>query len=243
VRNNKLGINGIATNIKIMSIRAVPDGDERDKDVANAILYAVDNGAQIINMSFGKLYSPGKEAVDKAVKHAESKGVLMVHGAGNENTDIDYQTHYPSRLLADNSQISTWIEVGASSSYDDDNFAADFTNYGHKNVDIFAPGVNIYSTTPENTYEALNGTSMAAPVVTGVAALIMSYYPELPVSQVKEIIRDSARKFKNLKVVRPGTENEKVKFSELSETGGLINAYEAVKMAESMAAKHKKQKF
>jgi cell wall-associated protease len=240
IRDNNLGINGIAANVKIMSVRAVPDGDERDKDVANAILYAVDNGAKIINMSFGKFYSPQKEAVDKAVKYAESKGVLMVHGAGNESMDIDQYTHYPSRILADNTRISSWMEVGATSWDDNKNFVAEFSNYGHRDVDIFAPGVQIYSTTPGNNYEAFDGTSMAAPVITGVAAMLMSYYPELTTLQIKDIIKKSAKTFDNLKVIRPGTENDKVKFSELSETGGLVNAFEAVKMAESMSIKVRK---
>jgi cell wall-associated protease len=234
IRDNNIGIKGIADNVKIMAIRAVPNGDERDKDVANAIRYAVDNGAQIINMSFGKFYSPDKIVVDEAVKYAEQKGVLMVHGSGNENLDTDKFTHYPSRILNDGSRISTWIEVGATTWKDDKNFVADFSNYGQHEVDIFGPGVDIYSCTLGNTYEALDGTSMAAPTVTGVAALLMSYYPHLRALEVKNIIKKSAHQFGNLKVIRPGTEDEKVRFSELSDSGGLVNAYDAILMAESL---------
>lgn len=234
-RNNDLGIQGIADNVEIMVIRAVPDGDERDKDVANAILYAVDNGADIINMSFGKSYSPQKEAVDKAVKYAESKGVLLIHAAGNSSKNIDKRDNFPSRKLSDGKEASNWLEIGASSWGDDENFVGSFSNYGKETVDVFAPGVEIYSTTPDNTYKAYDGTSMAAPSTAGVAALVMSYYPDLTAFQVRDILRKSARKFENLTVIRPGDSGIEVDFSELSITGGLINAYEAMKMAESMS--------
>lgn len=233
-RNNDLGIKGIADNVKIMVIRAVPDGDERDKDVANAIIYAVDNGAQIINMSFGKSYSPQKEAVDKAVKYAESKGVLLVHAAGNSSKNIDTGRNFPTKTYADSKTKATnWLEIGASAWGTGSDFVGDFSNYGKETVDVFAPGVNIYSTTPDNKYESFNGTSMAAPNTAGVAALLMSYYPELTAFQVKDIITKSSRKFDNLKVTKPGKE-ELVEFKDLSISGGLINAYEALKMAESM---------
>jgi len=232
-RSNDLGIQGIGSNVKIMAIRAVPDGDERDKDVANAIRYAVDNGADIINMSFGKSYSPEKFVVDEAVKYAESKGVLMVHAAGNSSKDIDEKNNFPSRRFDNGKEAGNWLEIGASAAGDGIDFVGSFSNYGKKTVDVFAPGVNIYSTTPENTYESFNGTSMAAPSTAGVAAILMSYYPDLSAFQVRDILRKSSRKFDNLKVKKPGTE-ELVEFSALSISGGLINAYEAVKMAESM---------
>ncbi len=232
-RSNDLGMQGVADNVKIMVIRAVPDGDERDKDVANAIIYAVDNGAQIINMSFGKSYSPYKEAVDKAVKYAEDKGVLLVHAAGNSSKDIDTKDNFPTRRYSSGKEAATWLEIGASSSGANEEMVGDFSNYGKNTVDVFAPGVDIYSTTPGNTYASYNGTSMAAPSTAGVAALLMSYYPELNASQVKDILKKSSRKFDNLEVRRPGKE-DLVEFSELSITGGIINAYEAVKMAESM---------
>ncbi|MEP2772761.1 MAG: S8 family peptidase [Fulvivirga sp.] len=234
-RNNELGIQGIADNVEIMVIRAVPDGDERDKDVANAILYAVDNGADIINMSFGKSYSPQKEAVDKAVKYAESKGILLIHAAGNSSKNIDKRNNFPSKNLDGGKEATNWLEIGASSWGDDENFVGSFSNYGKETVDVFAPGVEIYSTTPDNTYKAFDGTSMAAPSTAGVAALVMSYYPELTAFQVRDILRKSSRKFDNLTVIRPGDSGIEVDFSELSITGGLINAYEALKMAESMS--------
>lgn len=232
-RKNEIGIRGIADNVRIMSVRAVPNGDERDKDVANAIIYAVDNGAHIINMSFGKKFSPHKEAVDKAIKYAESKGVLLVHGAGNDGDDIDTRESFPTRELSNGKEVSTWLEVGASSWGGDSLFAASFSNYGKKSVDVFAPGVRIYSTVPNDEYEALDGTSMASPATAGVAALLMSYFPELTATQVKDIIKQSTRKYANLQVFRPGGD-DLVPFDQLSATGGIVDAYEAVKLAIEM---------
>ncbi|MEM9856550.1 MAG: S8 family peptidase [Bacteroidota bacterium] len=234
-RENGIGIDGIAGSAEIMVIRAVPDGDERDKDIANAIIYAVDNGAQIINMSFGKSYSPQKEAVDKAVKYAEKKGVLLVHAAGNSSKNIDKGRNFPTKRYSKSSTASNWLEIGASSWGDDENFVGSFSNFGKETVDVFAPGVQIYSTTPDNTYKTYDGTSMAAPATSGVAALLMSYFPDLSASQVKDIILKSSRRFDNLKVFKPGKEDEKIDFSELSITGGIINAYEAVKLAQEMS--------
>jgi cell wall-associated protease len=231
-RKNDLGIRGIADNVKIMAVRAVPNGDERDKDVANAILYAVDNGAHIINMSFGKSFSPQKEIVDKAVRYAEQKGVLLIHAAGNDGEDVDVEKNYPSRFYLDGKEAKNWVEVGASSWGANDDFVASFSNYGKKMVSLFAPGVDIYSTVPGSNYANESGTSMASPVTAGVAALLMSYFPELTAVQVKEILMKSARKFDNLKVQKP--KGGKVDFSQLSASGGLVNAYEAVKMAQSM---------
>lgn len=232
-RKNDIGIKGIADNVKIMSVRTVPNGDERDKDVANAILYAVDNGANVINMSFGKSFSPQKEAVDKAVKYAEKKGVLLVHAAGNDGEDIDKEDNFPTRIYLDGKEAKNWIEIGASSWGTDENFVASFSNYGKKGVDVFAPGVEIYSTIPDNKYEIEQGTSMAAPIVTGIAAMIMSYFPDLSAVEVKDIIKRSTRKFDGLKVQRPG-DHGKAELSDLSNTGGLVNAYEAVKMAKEL---------
>ncbi len=237
-RKNDIGMKGIADDVKIMSVRAVPNGDERDKDVANAIRYAVDNGAQIVNMSFGKSFSPHKEVVDKAVKYAESKGVLLIHAAGNDGDDLDKESNFPNKIYSSGGQSKTWLEIGASSWGADENFVGSFSNYGKKSVDLFAPGVQIYSTTPNNTYEDLQGTSMAAPATTGVAAIVMSYFPELSATQVKEILRQSTRKFDGLKVTRPGTKDE-VPFNQLSSSGGLVNAYEAVKLAMGMKGENK----
>lgn len=237
-RNNDLGIKGIADNVRIMAIRAVPNGDERDKDVANAILYAVDNGAQIINMSFGKSLSPQKEAVDKAIKYAESKGVLMVHAAGNDGDNIDKEENYPTKVMKNGVEAKNWLEIGASSYGADEHFVASFSNYGKKSVDLFAPGVEMYSTVPNNQYEDLQGTSFASPATAGVAAILMSYFPDLTAGQVKDILRQSTRKFDGLKVTKPGTA-EDVPFNTLSSTGGLVNAYEAVKLAQGYKASPK----
>ena len=229
-RNNDLGVKGIADNVKIMSVRAVPNGDERDKDVANAIRYAADNGAHIINMSFGKGFSPNKELVDKAVKYAESKGVLLIHAAGNDGDDLDKESNFPNKTYGSGGQAKTWLEIGASSWGADENFVGSFSNYGKKSVDLFAPGVQIYSTTPNDTYENLQGTSMAAPATSGVAAIIMSYFPHLTAEQVREILRQSTRKFDGLKVTKPGSKDP-VPFEQLSSSGGMVNAYQAVKLA------------
>ncbi len=236
-RNNDLGIKGIADNVRIMSIRAVPNGDERDKDVANAILYAVDNGAHIINMSFGKSYSPDKSVVDEAVAYAEKKGVLLVHAAGNSSKDIDIVDNYPNRQSAEEGvEAKNWLEIGASAWEENESFAGFFSNYGNKSIDLFSPGVRIRSTVPNNKYEVFDGTSMAAPAVAGVAALIWSYYPGLTALEVKEILKKSSRKLSKLKVNKPGT-SEKIKFKELSMTGGLVSAYNALKMADTVQRK------
>ncbi len=231
-RANQLGIDGIASGAQIMAIRAVPDGDERDKDIANAIRYAVDNGARIINMSFGKSYSPQKYLVDDAVRYAESKGVLLVHAAGNSSRNNDRSNNFPNPVYEDSREVcTTWIEVGASGPTLDV-LAADFTNYGKKSVDIFAPGVDIMSTMPDNAYAKNSGTSMAAPVVSGVAALILSYYPELTGKQVREILVNSYTDLGSAKVILPGDKPKSVPFKKLSRTGGVVNAYNALKMAQ-----------
>ncbi|MEM8900473.1 MAG: S8 family peptidase [Bacteroidota bacterium] len=236
VRGNDLGATGVADNVRIMVLRAVPNGDERDKDVANAIYYAVNNGAQVINMSFGKGYSPNKKAVDKAVKYAQKKGVLLIHAAGNDGENIDEVDNFPTKDLKkahSGKLVKNWIEVGATNWGTKSEFVASFSNYGDASVDIFAPGVDIYSTYPENNYQNQQGTSMAAPVVTGVAALLMSYFPDLNYKEVKEILLSSSVKFENEQVNLPGSD-EMVNFGKLSTTGGIVNAYNAVKMANEM---------
>lgn len=235
-RKNDLGIKGIADNVKIMALRAVPNGDERDKDIANAIRYAVDNGAQVVNMSFGKDYSPQKEAVDKAVRYAESKGVLLVHAAGNDDDNNDTNPSYPTRYYKDGKEAGNWIEVGASAWGADSTLAANFSNYGKKSVNFFAPGVQLYTTSPANAYDAMDGTSFAAPAVSGVAALLMSYFPNLTPLQVKDILIRSTRKFDSL-TLKKSEKTGVIKFSDLSSSGGLVNAYEAVKMAQSITSK------
>jgi cell wall-associated protease len=229
-RNNNLGIDGIAPNVKIMSIRTVPNGDERDKDVAAAIRYAVDNGARVINMSFGKSFENRREVVDSAVDYAVRKNVLMVFGAGNSSKDLDVEDTFPTPERADGSRVEQWISVGAVNWTADENFPADFSNYGQYSVDMFAPGVRVTSAIPDNKYEPMDGTSMAAPVVTGVAALIMSYFPELSAKEVQDILMNSVTKYPNLKVIKPGSE-ETVPFSQLSISGGVVNAKKAVMLA------------
>ncbi len=236
-RKNNLGVQGVAENIKIMSLRAVPDGDERDKDIANAIIYAVDNGAKVINMSFGKSFSPNKARVDEAVRYAEKKGVLLIHAAGNDNEDIDVADNFPNTKMLKGKSPKNWIEVGASDQgKTNQKFVADFSNYGQKQVDIFAPGVDIYSTIPDQKYEYLSGTSMAAPVVAGAAALVLSYYPHLKAAQVKEILLKSSIKYNTEVVNKPGGEDS-IEFGKLSNTGGIINVYEALKLAETYPKK------
>ena len=240
-RNDNIGMNGIADNVRIMTVRAVPDGDEHDKDVANAIRYAVDNGAKVINMSFGKSISPQKQWVDDAVRYAESKGVLLVHAAGNDAKDIDNNDNFPSADFKNDTtaSASNWITVGASGDPAAGGIIGSFSNYGKEKVDVFAPGVKIYSTLPGgNQYGNLQGTSMASPVVAGLAALLMSYYPDLTVQQIKSVIEKSSTQLEGIKVQKPGTDEE-VSMSELSRAAGIVNAYEAVKLADSISGEKK----
>ena len=237
-RNNGIGINGVAENVKLMILRTVPQGDEYDKDVALAIKYAADNGANIINMSFGKEMSPNKEFVDEAIKYAASKNILMINSSGNSALDVDKIEMYPTDILTDGTIIESWINVGASTKYKSNSIAAEFSNYGEKNVDIFAPGKDIISLEPENLYSMSDGTSLSSPIVTGVAALVWSYYPELSAIQLKEVLLNSSKKINKGKVLIPDLESEKRpkgKFSQLSVSGGLLNAYTAMEMAEEIS--------
>jgi subtilisin family serine protease len=236
VQDNNTGIDGVAPAVRIMSVRTIPEGDERDKDVANAIRYAVDNGAQIINMSFGKDWSPNKNIVDEAMKYADDKGVLLVHAAGNDGEDLAVKQNFPAPVSKDGARLRNWIEVGATSWRGVDSLAAPFSNYGRQQVDVFAPGEDILSTVPGGEYERQSGTSMAAPVVSGLAALIMAYYPELNAADVKRVILESATKYTNRNTTRPGSDDERVPFGTLSSTGAVINAYSALRRAEEVAA-------
>ncbi len=229
-RGNDLGIDGIAEHVLIMPVRAVPNGDERDKDIANAIRYAVDNGAHIINMSFGKSYSPGKKYVDKAVKYARRKGVLLIHAAGNSSKEINPDNNFPNRWYGRRGSSDAWLEVGASAAIDSDNLAADFSNFSNEGVDLFAPGVDIYSTVPGSEYETNSGTSMAAPTVAGVAAMVWAYYPDLKPKDLREILIQSVYKPTTQQVQLPGQE-ELIGFDTLSATGGVVNAYQALQLA------------
>lgn len=250
VRENGIGMDGIAQNVQLMSVRTVPDGDERDKDVANAIRYAVDNGASVINMSFGKGFGTNKDLVDKAVQYAASKDVLLVHAAGNSAQNNDVTDNFPNSVYAKRKNCiffkktkvaKNWIEVGALSYNTEDRAAAPFSNYGKQRVDLFAPGMAIFSTMPENDYAQLQGTSMASPVVAGVAATIRSVYPALTAEQVKEAILKSVTPLTQ-EVLVPGSKTDKVKFSELSVTGGTVNLYNALKYASTMKGKKKIKK-
>ena len=233
-RNNGKGMNGVANNVKLLSVRTVPDGDEYDKDVALAIRYAVDNGAKVINMSFGKSYSPNPEWVYEAFKYAASKDVLLVHAAGNDGKNIDKSDNFPTDAPDKVKEITdNVITVGAMTRHYDENLVASFSNYGKLNVDIFAPGLEIYSTIPKNEYQSIQGTSMAAPEVAGVAALVRSYYPQLSASQVKHILMNSGTKV-GFDVILPKSDGKKVPFSDLSVSGRVLNAYNALKMADEI---------
>ena len=242
-RINNKGAKGVANTVKTMTVRIVPDGDEHDKDVALGIRYAVDNGAKIINTSFGKRFSPNKEWVFDAIEYAAKKDVLIVNAAGNDGKDIDIRETYPN----DSKDLKTEfadnvITIGASSLYYNEELVASFSNYGKINVDIFAPGVDIYSTVPKNEYEPLSGTSMAAPSTSGVAALIRAYYPALTAKQVKYILMNSGVKI-DFKVIKPGSqtgenpEGELVPFADLSVSGRIVNAYNALQLADYLSRK------
>jgi cell wall-associated protease len=235
-RNNGIGIDGIADAAKIMTLRAVPDGDEHDKDVANAIRYAADNGAKVINMSFGKGYVYNKKYVDEAVRYAIQKDVLLIHAAGNDGENIDNTPNFPNKRFIDSLGINqgeaeAWITVGASQPFNNNELVADFSNYGRRTVDVFAPGVEIYSTMPGSTYKNQQGTSMAAPVVSGIAALIRSYFPQLSALEVKEIILESVVPVEQKVKIREKGITKRLPLSELSTTGGVVNAHKAVALA------------
>ena len=233
VRDNNKGAMGIADNVRIMAIRAVPDGDEHDKDIALAIRYAVDNGAKVISMSFGKDFSPEKKWVDDAIQYASAKGVLLVHAAGNDSKDLDKEFNFPSTVFEDGVRATNVITVGASGDAKNGGLTARFSNYGKNEVDVFAPGVGIYSTLPGgDQYGNLQGTSMACPLVAGVAALILQYYPTLTPQQVKMAIEKSSVAPKDM-VNIPGT-TTKAKLSDLSRSGGIMNAEAAVKYASTL---------
>lgn len=240
VRGNGKGMDGIADNVRIMSLRVVPDGDEHDKDIALAIRYAVDNGAKIISMSFGKSYSPQKQWVDEAFAYAESKNVLLVHAAGNDAKNVDSTYNFPNPVYVSGGRAANVITVGASAEPKSGSYTASFSNYGKKEVDVFSPGAKIYSTLPGgNNYGNLSGTSMACPLVAGIAALTLEYFPALSAKQLKYVIEKSAQK-PNQKVIKPGTD-DKVELSELSKTGGIVNAYEAVKLAATLTGENTKE--
>jgi subtilisin family serine protease len=245
VRGNDIGNDGVADNARIMSLRAVPDGDEQDKDIALAVRYAVDNGAKVISMSFGKAYSPQQEEVIAAFRYAEEKGVLLIHAAGNEGRDVDEGDNYPcAQYESMSDKFSNWIEVGASTRWKKakfkgeymwrDGLAAEFSNYGDKMVDVYAPGADIYSTVPQSEYDIYDGTSMACPMVAGLAALLKSYYPTLTMFQIRDIILESVQNVSEHETPLPGDSETTATFVDLCVTGGIVNTYNAVLKAEEL---------
>lgn len=241
VHGNNYGINGVADNVRIMAIKAVPNGDEYDKDIANAIRYAVDNGAKIINMSFGKKISPHKQWVDDAFKYAASKDVLLVMAAGNDNSDMDKQSDYPNDTFLDGSSTDAdnVINVGASSAKLGDHLAGDFSNYGKKNVDVFAPGVKVTTIDTDAEFNTEDGTSFSSPITAGIAALVLEYYPTLSAKQLKQVILQSATSLSGTMVYKPGSKTETVDFATLSKTGGIVNAYKALQIAATLHGERK----
>ena len=236
-RNNGIGMNGVANNAQIMVVRTVPDGDEYDKDVALAIRYAVDNGAKVINTSFGKYFSTHPEWVKDAIKYAASKDVLIVNAAGNEGLNLDTIEVYPNDQTMTGPEIANNVlTVGALNFKYGSEMIAGFSNYGKSNVDVFAPGVKIWSTTPLNTYEYLQGTSMAAPAVAGVAATIRSYYPKLSAAQVKQVIMNSGLPSKS-PVILAGDSSNQENFGNISKSGKMVNMYNALILADKMSRK------
>ncbi|MGB0428402.1 MAG: S8 family peptidase [Flavobacteriales bacterium] len=251
-RNNAIGMDGVADNAIIMSVRTVPNGDERDKDVALSIRYAVDNGAKVINMSFGKDYAENSPEVIKAIRHAEANDVLLVHAAGNDGKNVDVEPKFPTSMYPSmTSRFSNWLDIGAATRFETPHYkkekrekfyqiwkkrkkrlthsgrAASFSNYGKKKVDVFAPGKEIYSTVPQSDYDTYQGTSMAAPMVAGVAALLKSYFPSLSMKEIRSIILETAVECKK-EVIKPGSKEEMVDFRTLSREGAVVNVYKAV---------------
>ncbi len=239
-RGNGYGIDGVADNVRIIAIKAVPNGDEYDKDIAKAIRYAVDNGAKVINMSFGKKLSPHKDWVDAAFKYAASKDVLLVQASGNDNQNMDVKPQFPNDTFEDGSSSDSpnVICVGASGAYKDETLAASFSNYGKKNVDVFAPGAKVTSIDKDEEFNTADGTSFASPIVAGIAGLILEYYPTLSARQLKQVILQSATPLTGTMVLKPGTE-DKVDFTSLSKTGGIANAYRALQIAATLKGERK----
>jgi len=231
-RINDKGVKGVAGNVLIMPIRAVPDGDEYDKDIAMGIRYAVDNGAKVINTSFGKYFSTHPEWVMEAIAYAAENDVLIVNAAGNEGIDLDETRVYPNDETPENPTnfVDNFINVGSITSEYGGNLVSGFSNYGDNSVDVFAPGSSIYATTPLNTYEFLQGTSMASPNVAGVAAMVRSIYPKLSAAQVKQILMDSGLST-DQEVILGGDPENTLPFDEISVSGKMVNMYNALILA------------
>ena len=246
IRGNKKGGDGVANDIVLMSLRAVPDGDEYDKDIALAIRYAVDNGASVINMSFGKSYSPHAKEVYDAFAYADSKGVLCVHAAGNDHKNIDVEPNFPTSMYSfQTKKLDHFITIGSmtknmkdkTSNPNQDHLVSSFSNYGKKGVDVFAPGSEIYNSVPQSDYQVLQGTSMACPMVTGAAAMVKSYFPEMTMKEITDVLLSTAKSYKGVMEIHPETKKP-ADFAELSVTGGVINLKNAIaKCLEMEAAK------
>jgi subtilisin family serine protease len=221
-----------------MSVRAVPDGDEYDKDIALAIRYAVDNGAQIINMSFGKKYSPHQKEVYEAFAYADSKGVLCIHAAGNDHKNIDVEDNFPTSVYAfQTKKLDHFLTIGSCTRNTEGELPSSFSNYGQKGVDVFAPGSEIYNAVPQSDYQVLQGTSMACPMVSGAAAMLKSYFPDMTMKQIAEVLLSTSKSYKGVQQKHPETK-EMADFVTLSVTGGVINLKNAVaKCLEMEAAK------
>ncbi len=232
-RNNGIGINGAANNVKIMAIRNTPNGDEYDKDVALGVYYAVDNGAKVINMSFGKGFSNHSDWVRDAIAYAAKKNVLIVAAAGNDGNNSDQIENYPNDQIGTGEEVSdAFLRVGATTSDYSSSLVAGFSNYGKSSVDVFAPGTEIYSSCPKNKYDFAQGTSMASPLVAGIAALIFSQYPKLSAAQVKTILMESGLPIQKKVSLGNGSA---VEFSSLCKSGKLVNAYNALIMASKLS--------
>ena len=224
IRGNDKGGDGVANDVKIMSLRAVPNGDEHDKDIALAIRYAVDNGAQVINMSFGKAYSPNAQWVYDAIQYADSKGGLLVHAAGNDNKNVDIESNFPtSKYAFQTTEFQNFLTIGASTN-SISKLKAEFSNFGTGTVDVFAPGQEIYSTLPDNKYKDLQGTSMAAPMVVGAAAFLKSYFPTLTMTQIKLVLTSSSAKYNK-------------ELGQYAKNPGVINLVSAVNACKKLEKK------
>ena len=236
LRNNGYGINGVADNVRIMVIKAVPNGDEYDKDIANAIRYAVDNGAKVVNMSFGKKISPHKEWVDEALKYAASKDVLLVQASGNDSEDMDVNPDFPNDTFLDGSSTDAdnVVNVGASGPRMGEQLAGEFSNYGKKSVDVFAPGVKVTTVDTDAEFMTEDGTSFSSPITAGIAALVLEYYPTLSAKQLKQVLLQSATPLTGTMVLKPGSKTIKVDFASLSKTGGIVNALKALQLASKI---------
>ncbi|MDB4323959.1 S8 family peptidase [Crocinitomicaceae bacterium] len=228
IRGNDLGGDGVANDVLLMSLRAVPNGDEFDKDIALAIRYAVDNGASVINMSFGKAYSPHQQEVYDAFAYADSKGVLMVHAAGNDSKNVDTEKNFPTYMYSfQKEKLDMFLTIGSSTKDSKGNLPSPFSNYGQAGVDVFAPGSEIYNTVPQSEYRILQGTSMASPMVAGVAAMLKSYFPKMTMKQIKDVMLSSAKSYKGMEQTHPETK-DMTDFATLSVTGSVINVKNAV---------------